>query len=96
VSTAQQKVTLSHPSIGSAIYVYGSADDGIRYTWSINDGKSTDGKPNGNLLIAAENLKLDPFYYSSFSLEIKVAQFAPGARFQFGKADVVVGTGMTG
>jgi len=95
VSTAQQNVTLSHPSIGSAIYVYGSADDGIRYNWTINHGETTDGKPNGNLLIAAENLKLNSFY-SSFSLEIKVAQFAPGARFQFGKADVVVGTGMTG
>ena len=95
MSTVQQNVTLSHPSIGSAIYVYGSADEGMRYTWSLNHDGTTDGKPNGNLLIAAENLKLNSFY-SSFSLEIKIAQFAPGARFQFGKADVVVGTGMTG
>ena len=67
----------------------------MQYSWSINYGPSTDGKPNGTLLIVAENLE-PSYFFSSFSLVIKVAQFAPGARFQFSKADVVVGTGMTG
>ena len=65
------------------------------YTWSLNYATNTKGKANGNLLIAAENLKLgtDSKY---FTLEIDLAQFKSGARFQFSKADVVVGTGMTG
>jgi hypothetical protein len=67
----------------------------MQYTWSLNSAKKTTGKPSGTLLIAAENLKLDRFR-SHFTLEIDIAQFASGARFQFNKADVVAGTGMIG
>jgi len=67
----------------------------MEYTWSLDYGAKTKGKPNGNLLLAIENLKLDR-YSTQFKLDIKLAQFAFGARFQFSKADVVVGTGLTG
>ena len=67
----------------------------MQYTWSLDYGTNTAGKPNGNVLIAAENLQLRPFM-SSFMLEIDISQFKSGARFQFSKADVVAGTGMTG
>ena len=71
----------------------------MEYTWSLLSRSKTNGKPNGNLLIAAENLKLDPYrdaFRESFTLEIVLTQFKSGARFQFNKADVIVGTGMTG
>ena len=84
-----------HGSIGSAIYVYGSVDTGIQYTWSVISGKKTTGAPNGNLLIVAENLIIDRFK-TRYTLEIEISQFISGARFQFNKADIVVGTGMTG
>jgi len=67
----------------------------MEYTWSLNYDTKTTGKPNGNLLIAAENLKLDR-YRTHLTLEINLAQFTSAARFLFNKADVVVGTGMTG
>ena len=67
----------------------------MEYTWSLNYGTKTTGKPSGNLLLAAENLKLDR-YSTHFTLEINLTQFKSGARFQFNKADIVVGTGMTG
>ena len=67
----------------------------MQYSWSLNDAKKTIGQPNGTLLIAAENLKLDDFS-PSFTLEISLTQFGAGKRFQFNKADVVVGTGMIG
>lgn len=82
-------------SIGSAIYVYGNVDEGMQYTWSLNYAKKTTGIPNGSLLIAAENLKLERSR-THFTLDITITQFAAGARFQFNKADVVVGTGMIG
>jgi hypothetical protein len=82
------------PVTGTAIYVYGSTGAGIVYTWSLNYGTKTTGRPNGNLLIAAENLTLDGLR-AVFTLEI-VLEYTPGSRFQFSKADVVVGTGMTG
>jgi len=67
----------------------------MEYTWSLNSGSKTTGKPNGNILIAVENLKLEN-YRTYFMLEIKLAQFTSGARFQFSKADITAGTGMTG
>ena len=67
----------------------------MQYSWSLNDAKKTIGQPNGTLLIAAENLKLDRFS-TSFTLEISLTQFGAGKRFQFNKADVVVGTGVIG
>ena len=67
----------------------------MQYSWSVNDAKKTIGQPNGTLLIAAENLKLEDFS-PSFSLEISLTQFGAGKRFQFNKADVVVGTGVIG
>jgi hypothetical protein len=66
----------------------------MEYTWSFNSTKMT-GQPNGNLLIAAENLTPERFK-PYFTLQIDVVQFTPGARFQFSKADIMVGTGMTG
>jgi len=81
--------------IGSAIYVYGTVDEGMQYSWSLNYAKKGVGTPNGNLLIAAEDLKLDRFRSES-TLEITLTQFATGARFQFTKADIVVGTGVIG
>lgn len=82
-------------SIGNAIYIYGSVDDGMQYSWSLNYAKKTIGQPNGALLIAAENLKLDKFR-NYFTLEISLTQFGAEKRFKFNKADVVVGTGMIG
>jgi len=67
----------------------------MKYTWSLNYRRTTTGKPNGNLLIAAENVKPDPFWGCS-TLEIYLTQIKSAARFQFNKADVIVGTGMTG
>jgi len=67
----------------------------MEYTWSLNNGTKTNGTPNGNLLIAAENLKLNGTK-TNFTLEIVLAQVTPAARFQFSKADVIVGTGITG
>ena len=68
----------------------------MKYSWSIDNVINTDGKPNGTLLIAVENLTPEDLLASYSSLLTTVAQFAPGARFQFSKADVVGGTGMTG
>jgi hypothetical protein len=81
--------------IGNALYLYGSVDEGMQYAYSLNYAKKTTGTPNGNLLLALENLKLDR-YRDHFTLDIALTQFAAGARFQFNKADVVVGTGVTG
>ncbi len=67
----------------------------MQYSYSLNYAKKTTGLPKGTLLIAIENLKPDKFR-DHFTLEITLAQFAAGARFQFSKADVVVGTGMIG
>jgi len=67
----------------------------MEYTWSLNYGTKTNGKPNGNLLIAVENLKLEK-YRKQFTLEITLTQFNAAARFRFNKADVIVGTGVTG
>lgn len=67
----------------------------MQYSWSLNYARKTTGQPSGTLLIAADNLKLDKFR-DYFTLEITLTQFAAGARFQFSKADVVVGTGMIG
>jgi hypothetical protein len=67
----------------------------MEYTWSLDYGTKTTGKPNGNVLLAIENLKLAS-YSTHFTLEIDLTQFGSGATFQFSKADVVVGTGMTG
>jgi len=77
------------------MYLYGSADEGMEYVWSLDSGPKTTGKPNGNILIAAENLKPGP-YDTSFRLEVVLTQFKSGARFQVNKADVIFGTGMTG
>ena len=87
--------TYLHRPIGSAIYVYGSADAGLEYSWSLNFGKTVNGTPNGNLLIAAENLITDRFS-TPYTLEVDIVQAISGTRFQFNKADVVVGTRMTG
>ena len=67
----------------------------MQYSWGLNYAKKAIGQPNGALLIAAENLKLDK-YRNYFTLEISLTQFGAGKRFQFNKADVVVGTGMIG
>jgi hypothetical protein len=80
--------------IGTAIYVYGSVDEGMQYAYSLNSAKKTVGIPNGNLLISIEGLKLER--RTHFTLGIDLTQFAAGARFQFNKADVVVGTGLIG
>jgi hypothetical protein len=80
---------------GNAIYVYGSVDKGIYYSWAVNSSMRWDGKPNGNLLIAAEDLKFDESGYPH-KLDIIVHPMKSGARFQFNKADAVLGTGMTG
>ena len=69
----------------------------MEYSWSLDFGKKTKGTPNGDLLIVAENLDIDHFWTPhTHGLEIDTAQFISGTRFQFNKADVVVGTGMTG
>jgi hypothetical protein len=67
----------------------------MQYTWSLDYNPGTKGTPNGNLLIAAENLRVEPFG-SYITLEIDLAQFTSGAQFQFSKADVILGTGLTG
>jgi len=67
----------------------------MEYAWYLDYDKKVIGKPNGNLLIAVENLKLDQ-YKTQHKLEIDLTQFKSTARFQFSKADVVVGTGVTG
>jgi hypothetical protein len=56
----------------TAIYVYGSAEARMKYTWSLNYGTKTTGRPNGNLIIAAENLRLDRFR-SYFTFQIGIA-----------------------
>ena len=63
----------------------------MEYTWTLLSGEKINGTQNGNLLIVAENLTED--YHR---LEIEIAQFISGARFQFNKADIVVETGMAG
>jgi len=59
----------------------------MEYTWFLDYDTKTIGKPNGNLLIAVENLKLDQ-YKTQHTLEIDLTQFKSTARFQFSKADV--------
>ena len=70
----------------------------MEYSWSLNSFKDrTYGTPNGNLLIGVDNInKLSDGLPYAYTLDIEIAQFKPGARFQFNKADVVVETGMTG
>ena len=66
----------------------------MEYSWSLNSGNKINGTPSGNLLFMAENLINDRWY--PYTLKINIAQFISGARFQFNKADIVMGTGMTG
>ena len=86
-----------HGSTGSAIYVYGSVDAGIEYTWTLGSNGWINGTANGNLLIMVDDINHGIHFppYSQF-LRIEITQFISGARFQFNKADIVVGTGMTG
>jgi hypothetical protein len=79
--------------IGSAIYVFGSVDQGMNYSWSLGSG-TTPGTPRGDLLIHAEGFSLTT-YRSDFTLTISLSQYVSGARFQFSRADIVVGTGMS-
>src|SRR5260370_32260752 len=63
------------------------------YTWTVESSLyytsgTKKGTPNGDLLISAHEIGFTP--------EIALAQFTSGARFQFSKAGVTSGTGLTG
>ncbi|KAH7103305.1 hypothetical protein BKA62DRAFT_696481 [Auriculariales sp. MPI-PUGE-AT-0066] len=79
---------------GTAIYLYGEANDGVEYTVSIDGGDRVKGTPQGGLLFTANNLPNKPNSYTRFhKAELQAKRFTNDGTLKFTKAVISVDSG---